>query len=105
MKNPVTVDSEITGITPVDDRIIIRPTITDNRTESGIVVSIEDDHDQASQGIAVAVGPGMRKKKLIPLEVEPGQTVLYTRDSGNRVNIQGTDYVVVKEKDVIAVVD
>jgi chaperonin GroES len=91
---------------PLGDRLIVEPTESEEVTASGIVLP-ETAKEKPQQGKVLAAGPGRRDDdgKRIEMDVEEGDTVLYAKYAGTEVKIEGEKYLIIKETDVLAIVD
>ena len=91
---------------PLHDRVLVRRIEADERTAGGIIIP-DTAKEKPSQGEIVAVGPGGRDDhgKLIPIDVKPGDRVLFGKWSGTEVKIDGVDYLIMKESDIMGVLD
>jgi len=97
--------SEI-AIRPLADRIVVQATEAETKTAGGIFIPDTADKDKPSQGKVLAVGKGkMIEGKLQPLEVRIGDTVLFGKYAGNNVKINNKEYLVMREEDVMGVVE
>jgi chaperonin GroES len=94
------------NLKPLGDRLVVKPIEQDEQTASGIFLP-ETAKEKPQQGEVVAVGPGARKEsgERIVMDVEVGNKVLYARYSGTTVKLEGTEYLILKESDVLAVVE
>ena len=92
-------------IQPLGDRVLIEPLEAEDKTESGIVIP-DTAKEKQQKGKIVAVGKGRinEEGKLIPLEVKVDDNVLYGRYSGTEVKIRGTDYLILKEDDILGII-
>ena len=91
---------------PIDARLIVKKAKREEQTASGIVLpDTVSDQNQTAQGEVVAVGPGSRSLtgELIPMSIKVGEKIIYQKFGGQEVDYQGLEYVVLMEKDVIAV--
>jgi chaperonin GroES len=86
-------------ITPIADRVLVEPTPAEEKTAGGIIIP-DTAKEKPQRGTVVAVGQG---KKDEPMSVKPGQTVLYGKYSGTEVQIDGTDYLIMRESDIMAI--
>ena len=91
---------------PLDDRIVVRPNESEETTASGLVIP-DTAKEKPSQGEIVAVGPGGRDEagKLIPIDLKVGDTVLFGKWSGTEVKIDGQDLLIMKESDIMGVIE
>ena len=88
------------SITPLHDRVIVLPAAAEEKSAGGIIIP-DTVKEKPQRGKVVAAGPG---KKDEPTTVKPGDTVLYGKYSGNDVNIDGVDYLIMRESDILAIV-
>lgn len=88
------------NIKPLADRVLIEPAPAEGKTASGIIIP-DTAKEKPQKGKVVAVGPG---KKDEPTTVAVGDTVLYGKYSGTEISIEGTDYLIMREADILAVV-
>ena len=91
---------------PLHDRVVVRRIEEDDRTRGGIIIP-DTAKEKPQQGEIVAVGPGAvdEKGKVQPLEVKPGDRVLFGKWSGTEVKIDGKDLLIMKESDVLGVLE
>jgi chaperonin GroES len=95
------------NIRPLEDRVIV--TLDDSSeqtTASGLVIP-DTAKEKPQQGSVVAVGPGKRSEQtgeVIPLDVEEGQTVLFSKYGGTEVKVDGVEYLILSARDILAVV-
>ena len=95
------------NLKPLDDRIVVRPNEAETQTASGLVIP-DTAKEKPQQGTVLAVGPGKRAEssgELIPVGIEEGQTVLYSKYGGTEVTVDGDDLLVLNARDVLAIVD
>ena len=85
---------------PLEDKIIVKQAEAETQTASGLYIP-----DNAKQGEVLAVGPGRRDEKgeRIPMDVQVGDKILYSKYGGTEVHYQGEDYLIVAARDVLAV--
>jgi chaperonin GroES len=88
------------------DRVVLRRIEEDDRTTGGIIIP-DTAKEKPQQGEVVAVGPGAldEKGKIQPLEVKPGERVLFGKWSGTEVKIDGEDLLIMKESDILGVLE
>jgi chaperonin GroES len=93
------------NIKPLGDRLVIERIEQDEKTAGGIIIP-ETAKEKPKQGRVLAVGPGAKDEsgKRIPVDVEEGDIVLFTQWAGNEIKIDGKEYLVLKESDVIGIV-
>ena len=92
---------------PLEDRIVVKPNEAETQTASGLVIP-DTAKEKPQQGTVMAVGPGKRAEssgELIPVGIEEGQTVLYSKYGGTEVTVGGDDLLVLNARDVLAIVD
>jgi len=91
---------------PLHDRVLIRPLEQDAKTKGGIIIP-DTAKEKPVEGKVVAVGPGARDEngKLHPLDIKVGDRVLYGKWSGTEVKVDGEDLLIVKESDVMGVIE
>ncbi len=87
------------NIKPLADRVIILPAAAEEKTASGIIIP-DTAKEKPQKGEVVAAGPGTKDE---PMTVKIGDSVLYGKYSGTELNYEGTDYMIMKESDVYAV--
>ena len=95
------------NLKPLDDRIVVRPNEAETQTASGLVIP-DTAKEKPQQGEVLAVGPGRRSDstgELIPVGIEAGNTVLYSKYGGTEVAVDGEDLLVLNSRDVLAIVD
>lgn len=91
---------------PLHDRVVVKRIDADTKTAGGIIIP-DSAKEKPSQGEIVAVGPGGRDEagKLIPLDLKVGDVVLFGKWSGTEVKIDGTDLLIMKESDILGVLE
>jgi len=92
------------NIKPLADRVVIEPLEETEEMRGGLYIP-DTAKEKPQQGTVVAVGPGRRSDQgeLIEVEIKEGNKVLYGKYSGTEVTVDGTDYLIVRESDVLAV--
>ena len=94
------------NLKPLDDRIVVKPNEAEKTTASGLVIP-DTAKEKPQQGKVLAVGPGKRAEnsgELIPLGIDVGQTVLYSKYGGTEVTIDGDELLILSSRDVLATV-
>ena len=88
---------------PLHDRVVVRRIEEDERTKGGIIIP-DTAKEKPQQGEVVAVGPGApdEKGKVQPLDVKPGDRVLFGKWSGTEVKLDGEELLIMKESDIWA---
>jgi chaperonin GroES len=91
---------------PLHDRVVVKRLDAEEKTAAGIIIP-DTAKEKPSQGEIVAVGPGGRDEagKLVPLDVQVGDTVLFGKWSGTEVKIDGRDLLIMKESDIMGVLE
>ena len=95
------------NLKPLDDRIVVRPNEAETQTASGLVIP-DTAKEKPQQGEVLAVGPGKRSEtsgEIIPVDINVGDTVLYSKYGGTEVAVNGEDLLVLNSRDVLAVVE
>ncbi len=88
------------NIKPLADRVLIEPTEAETTTASGIIIP-DNAKEKPQKGKVVAIGNG---KKDEPMTVKVGDTVLYGKVAGTELILEGTDYLIMREADILAIV-
>jgi len=91
---------------PLHDRVVVRRIEADEKTAGGIIIP-DTAKEKPQEGEVVAVGPGVRDEsgKLVELSVTAGDIVLFGKWSGTEVRIQGEDLLIMKESDILGVIE
>ena len=94
------------NLKPLGDRIVVKPSEQEEQTASGIFLP-ETAKEKPQQGKIVAVGPGVRNDSgdRVAMDVEEGNTVLYAKYAGTTIKLDGNEYLILKESDVLAIVE
>ena len=94
------------NIKPLADRILIRPKKAEEKTAGGIYLPDTASKEKPVKGEVVAVGPGKldNKGKRVALEVKEGDTVIYSKWAGTEIKVEGENFLLMKEDDVLAIV-
>ncbi|WP_035806597.1 co-chaperone GroES [Lunatimonas lonarensis] len=87
------------NIKPLADRVLVEPAAAEEKTASGLYIP-DTAKEKPQKGTIVAVGNG---KKDEPLTVKVGDTVLYGKYSGTELSVDGTDYLIMREADIFAI--
>jgi len=88
------------NIRPLSDRVLIEPAPAEETTASGIIIP-DTAQEKPQRGVVVAVGPG---KPDEPTTVKVGDAVLYGKYSGTDLQVEGRDYMIMRESDILAIV-
>jgi chaperonin GroES len=91
---------------PLHDRVVVKRIEAEEKSAGGIIIP-DTAKEKPSQGEVLAVGPGGRDEsgKLIPIDIKAGDRVLFGKWSGTEVKIDGVDYIIMKESDIMGVID
>src|SRR5271154_6990479 len=91
---------------PLHDRVVLKRIEAEAKTSGGIIIP-DTAKEKPQQGEVVAVGPGGRDEagKLIPVDLKAGDRVLFGKWSGTEVKIDGVEYLIMKESDVMGVIE
>lgn len=87
------------SITPLHDRVIVQPAAAEQVTAGGIIIP-DTAKEKPQRGTVVAAGPG---KKDEPVTVKPGDAVLYGKYAGTEITVEGKDYLIMRESDILAI--
>jgi len=89
---------------PLHDRVVVKRIEAEEKSAGGIIIP-DTAKEKPQQGEVVAVGPGGRDEtgKLIPIDVKAGDHVLFAKWSGTEVKIDGVEYLIMKESDIMGV--
>ena len=89
---------------PLHDRVVVKRVDAEAKTSGGIIIP-DTAKEKPQQGEVIAVGPGGRDEagKLIPIDVKAGDRVLFGKWSGTEVKIDGGEYLIMKESDIMGV--
>ena len=91
---------------PLHDRVVVTRIDADNKTPGGIIIP-DTAKEKPTEGEVIAVGPGGRDEngKLIPIDLKKGDRVLFGKWSGTEVKIEGVEYLIMKESDIMGVIE
>jgi chaperonin GroES len=91
---------------PLHDRVVVRRVDSEEKTAGGIIIP-DTAKEKPSEGVVVSVGPGARDEsgKVVPLDVKEGDRVLFGKWSGTEVKLNGQDLLIMKESDIMGVVN
>lgn len=94
------------NLKPLGDRVVVLPAEQDDQTKSGLFLP-ETAKEKPQQGKVVAAGPGSRKENgdRIPLDLKIEDIVLYAKYAGTTIKLEGQEYLILKETDVLAIVE
>jgi chaperonin GroES len=91
---------------PLHDRVVVTRIDADDKTAGGIIIP-DTAKEKPSEGEVIAVGPGGRDEsgKLIPIDLNVGDRVLFGKLSGTEVKLDGVEYLIMKESDIMGVIE
>ncbi|NPV88558.1 co-chaperone GroES [Coprothermobacteraceae bacterium] len=92
-------------IRPLGDRVLLKPMDLEQKTKSGIVIP-DTAKEKPQKGKVLAVGDGrvLDNGQKLPLEVRPGDIVIFSKYAGTEIKVEGEDYLIVSERDILAIV-
>lgn len=92
-----------TKLKPLGDRLLVRIAEAEAKTAGGILLP-DSSQEKPQVGEVTEVGPGSRldSGEAVPLEVKPGDRVLYSKYAGTEIKLAGTDYILLREQDILA---
>ena len=95
------------NIKPLSDHILIEPVKEEEKTKFGILLPDTASKEKPEEGIVIAVGPGRKTEdgKIIPVSVMPGQKVLFTKSGPNEIKVDDKEYLIAREKDILAILE
>ena len=88
------------AIKPLADRVLIEPAAAEEKTIGGIIIP-DTAKEKPLQGKVVATGNGTKDEEIV---VKEGDTVLYGKYAGQEINVDGTDYLIMKQQDILAII-
>ena len=90
---------------PLHDRVLVQREESEETTAGGIIIP-DTAKEKPMQGKVIAVGSGARDEqgKLVPLDVKDGDIVLFGKWSGTEIKLDGTDYLIMKESDIMGII-
>jgi chaperonin GroES len=93
------------NLKPLGDRVVIKPSPKEEITKSGLVIP-DTAKEKPQEGTILAVGPGRIDEdgERIPMDVKVGDKVLYAKYAGTEVKLEGEEYMILKETDILAIV-
>jgi chaperonin GroES len=91
-------------LTPLGDKLVVKPEPQEERTKSGIVLP-DSAKEKPQEGTVVAVGSGriLENGQKIPLEVKVGDKVIYSKYGGTEVKLEDAEFIILSEKDILAI--
>src|SRR3954453_2229496 len=97
---------ELMQFRPLHDRVVVRRIEAEEKTKGGIIIP-DPAKEKPQEGEVIAVGPGARDEngKVTPLDLQPGDRILFGKWSGTEVRIDGEDLLIMKESDIMGVIE
>src|ERR671939_338976 len=94
------------GFRPLHDRVLVRRVEAEEKTAGGIIIP-DTAKEKPQEGEVLAVGAGTRDEtgKLVPLDVQAGDRILFGKWSGTEVRLEGEDLLIMKESDILGIID
>lgn len=94
------------NIKPLADNVLVKPSEADKKTASGIILP-DSAKEKPQIGVVMATGPGFTtpKGELIPMNVKVGQKIMYKKWGGDDVKVENEDWMIVKQGDILAVME
>jgi len=95
------------NIKPLSDHILIEPIKEEEKTKAGIFLPDTVTKEKSEQGKIIAIGSGKKTDdgKIIPLSVKPGDKVLFSKYGPAEIKVDGKEYLIAKEDDILAVIE
>ena len=92
------------SLKPLSDRVVVEPAAAEEKSSGGIILP-DTAQEKPQQGTVVAAGPGKVSDSgtLVKMSVKNGDKILYGKYSGTEVNVAGTDYIIMRESDILAI--
>ena len=94
-------------VTPLADRVLVKRVDSETKTKGGLYIP-DTAKEKPQQGEVLAVGPGKRAEstgEVIPVGIEVGQTVLYSKYGGTEVKVDGEEYLIMREDDILGIIE
>ncbi len=97
----------LTSLRPLDDRVVVKPLARETVTKSGIVLPDTATTEKPQKGEILAVGPGkvLGNGNRVTPEVQVGQHILFAKYAGTEVKIEGEEYLILRESDIVGIVE
>lgn len=95
------------NLKPLNDRLIVKPVAKEEKTKSGIILPDTVDKEKPEQGEVIAVGPGKLDKdgNRVAMSVKIGDKVVFKKYSPDEVKVEGVEYLVIEESDILAIIE
>ena len=88
------------NIKPLADRVLVQPMEAESKTASGLIIP-DTAKEKPQKGTVVAAGPGTKDEEM---QVKTGDIVLYGKYAGSELNVDGSDYLIMRQSDILAVI-
>ncbi len=106
MASPKTSSKKSVPLKPLADRVVVAPLSRDDVSASGIIIPDTASREKPERGTVVAVGPGRYDDgDLLPMSVSIGDTILFSKYGYEEVKVNGTDYLILPESSVLAIIE
>lgn len=91
---------------PLNDRVLVKRLESEEKTAGGLFIP-DAAKEKPSKGEVVACGPGKLNEKgeRVPMEVKPGDVVLFAKYAGTEIKVNGADHIIMREEDILAILD
>ena len=95
------------NIKPLSDHVLIEPLKTEEKTSGGILLPETTDKEKSEQGVVIAIGMGKKTEdgKIVPVSVKPGDKVLFSKYGPNEIKVDGKEYLMAREEDILAIIE
>jgi chaperonin GroES len=98
--------SKVHSVKPLYDYLLIEPKVAETTTSSGIIIPDTANKEKPQEGTVVSTGAGrMEDGKQVALTVKVGQTVLFKKWGGTEIKLEGKEYLLIKEEDILAIIE
>ena len=92
-------------LVPLGDRVVLKQVEAEETTKSGLILTTSAQ-EKPQEAEVIAVGPGgMVDGKEVTMQIKPGDKVIYSKYAGNEVKLEGEEYIIVRQNDILAVVE
>ena len=92
-------------LVPLGDRVVLKQVEAEETTKSGLILTTSAQ-EKPQEAEVIAVGPGgMVDGKEVTMQVKPGDKVIYSKYAGNEVKLEGEEYIIVRQNDILAVLE
>ena len=92
-------------LVPLFDRVVLKQLVAEETTKSGLILTTSAQ-EKPQEAEVIAVGPGgMVDGKEVTMQVKPGDKVIYSKYAGNEVKLEGEEYIIVRQNDILAIVE